>query len=111
MLPERATGPVSTFNYGWDTLRQNGYRKPVRKLAVPLSIMQQDIAYYVRQGASSIASYGCGCDGEYWDQFGEPPLAEYGAALQGEAQQPAIRRAGILTYGVASQDLQKGLRE
>ena len=20
MLPERATGPISTFNYGWDTL-------------------------------------------------------------------------------------------
>jgi mRNA interferase MazF len=45
MLPERATGPISTFNYGWDILtprRADDYSIPLSKVDFASGSLKHD---------------------------------------------------------------------
>jgi len=81
--------PLHITEYWLDASRHSGWRRPARELPVPVEIMERDIAFYAERGATSIASYAVMCDADYWDHYGPPPLAAYGAALR---RQPGASR-------------------
>ncbi|MFQ5810140.1 MAG: DUF4838 domain-containing protein [Armatimonadota bacterium] len=74
--------PLHITDYWLDASRHSGWRRPAKKIPVPVDIIRRDIAFYAEMGATSIASYAVLCDEEYWEHFGEPPVREYGAALR-----------------------------
>jgi hypothetical protein len=73
--------PLHITEYWLDAGLQTQREIPHRKLAVPTEIIRRDIETYAELGATSIASYATGCNGEYWEHFGPPPLQEYGVML------------------------------
>lgn len=74
--------PLHITEYWLDASRHSGWQRPFKGIPTDLGIMQRDIAAYVRMGASSIASYAVGCDADYWKAYGEPPVQQYGRALE-----------------------------
>jgi len=77
--------PFHVTEYWLDASRHSGWRRPAQKIPVSADIIRRDVAFYAARGADSVATYAVMCDEEYWDHFGEPPLAAYGAALRGAA--------------------------
>ncbi len=70
--------------YWLDASRHSGWRRPAQKIPATGELIARDVAFYAARGATSIASYAVMCDAAYWDHFGPPPLADYGAALRGD---------------------------
>ena len=81
LLPSFGGAPFHVTEYWLDASRHSGWRRPARRIPVAADVIRRDIAFYTARGATSIATYAVLCDADYWDHFGEPPLAPYGAAL------------------------------
>jgi hypothetical protein len=73
--------PWHVTEYWLDASLFSGWKRPAQRIPTTPEVMRDDIVFYASLGARSVTSYAVMCDREYWQRFGPPPLAEYGAAL------------------------------
>jgi hypothetical protein len=72
------------LEYWMDASRHSGWKRPAAKIPWHPDVLEADLDYYASKGFRRVTSFGCYLDRDYVAAHGEPPAAEYGAALRGE---------------------------
>lgn len=80
MFP-RATAQV--LEYWLDVSRFSGWKRPSVKIPWNPEVMRADAAAYAKRGIRHVTTFATWIDADYVTRFGDPPLAEYAAALGG----------------------------
>jgi len=71
------------LEYWMDASRHSGWKRPAVKIPWHPDVLAADLELYASKGFRRVTSFGCWLDQEYVDLHGQPPIAEYGAALNG----------------------------
>ncbi|WP_135557245.1 DUF4838 domain-containing protein [Paenibacillus cymbidii] len=71
------------LEYWLDVSMQAKWVKPVPELLFDRRQMEEEVAFYTSRGIRSITSFGVFLDEQYFRDHGNPPIAAYGAVLQG----------------------------
>jgi hypothetical protein len=83
-LLERFGRPGSQIlEYWMDNSYFYRWNPPYGELPFYRGVLSKDVAYYRELGFESITSFACGLNERYADEYGEPPIAEYGRILLG----------------------------
>ncbi len=75
---------AKVLEYWMDNSLFSGWKKPYVKLPFNREILQKDVSFYRSKGFEHITSFGCFLGEEYSQQYGIPPVKEYGTTLRGE---------------------------
>jgi hypothetical protein len=73
---------AQVLEYWTDVSKFSGWSRPFRKLPWRPDVFLADVRTYKTKGIRHITAFGCGFDRDYFDRYGTPPIAEYGAGLQ-----------------------------
>jgi hypothetical protein len=77
------TAGAQVLEYWLDVSRFSKWQKPAIALPWNPVVCAADVAAYRARGIRRLTSFACFIDADYAERVGEPPLAEYGAALAG----------------------------
>lgn len=69
------------LEYWMDNSLFSGWKKPYVKLPFNSEVLEKDVLFYRAKGFERITSFGCFLGEEYANQFGVPPVKEYGEVL------------------------------
>ncbi|MBR2914502.1 MAG: DUF4838 domain-containing protein [Clostridia bacterium] len=69
------------LEYWMDNSLFSGWKKPYVKLPFNREVLEKDVLFYRAKGFERITSFGCFLGEEYANQFGVPPVKEYGEVL------------------------------
>ena len=72
------------LEYWMDNSLFSGWKKPFVKLPFNRDILEKDVEFYRAKGFEHITSFGCFLGEEYANEFGVPPVKEYGEVLAHE---------------------------
>jgi hypothetical protein len=73
---------AQVLEYWLDSSKSSGYSRPAKKVFFTKEVFAADLASYARRGIRHVTTFACWIDEEYLKTHGEPPLNEYGKALQ-----------------------------
>ena len=73
---------VQVLEYWTDVSKFSRWKRPYKKLPWRPDVFRADVRIYKSKGIRHITAFGCGFDRDYFDRYGTPPIAEYGAGLQ-----------------------------
>ncbi len=69
------------LEYWMDASRHSGWKRPATRIPWHPEVLAADLEHYAVKGFRRVTSFGCYLDQEYVNLHGEPPVADYGAAL------------------------------
>lgn len=81
LLDAFGTENAQVLEYWMDVSRFSGWKRPAVQLPLDLAVLEADLAFYAAKGFRHATSFGCYIDADYVRLHGQPPVAEYGAAL------------------------------
>ncbi len=73
---------AQVLEYWTDVSKFSRWKRPYKKLPWRPNVFRADVRTYGSKGIRHITAFGCGFDRDYFDQYGIPPIKEYGAGLQ-----------------------------
>ena len=73
---------AQVLEYWMDVSKFSSWKRPFKKLPWRPDVFLADVRTYKAKGIRHITAFGCGFDRSYFDRYGTPPIAEYGAGLQ-----------------------------
>lgn len=73
---------AQVLEYWMDVSKFSNWKRPFKKLPWRPDVFHADVQTYKSKGIRHITAFGCGFDRYYFDQYGTPPIKEYGAGLQ-----------------------------
>ena len=74
---------AQVLEYWLDVSRFSGWKRPAVKLSWSDDIMKADANAYSKRGIQHVTTFATWIDADYVERFGEPPLAQYAACLNG----------------------------
>jgi hypothetical protein len=74
---------AQVLEYWLDVSRFSYWRRPARKLPWSDEIVKADADAYARRGIRYVTTFAAWIDADYVRRFGDPPLTQYGQALNG----------------------------
>lgn len=74
---------AQVLEYWLDVSRFSSWRRPARKLPWSEAIIRADADTYAKRGIRHATTFATWIDADYVKRFGDPPLTEYVAALEG----------------------------
>lgn len=77
---------AQVLEYWLDVSRFSSWQRPARKLAWPDTVVRADADCYAGRGIRHATTFATWIDADYVTRFGEPPLSEYAAALEGQTR-------------------------
>ena len=77
------TESAEVLEYWLDVSRDSRWKRPVRKLCLDLEVIDADAKAYRDQGIRHVKRFATWVDADYIERFGEPPVDEFVASLQG----------------------------
>lgn len=72
---------AQVLEYWMDISKASDWKRPFKKLPWNQKVFDDDLKYYRSLGIRHVASFGNGADSVYLEQYGRPPVKEYGSGL------------------------------
>ncbi len=74
---------TQVLEYWLDVSRFSSWTRPAKPLPFSAAVLRADANAYARRGIRHVCTFATWIDADYVERFGDPPLAEYVAALEG----------------------------
>lgn len=75
------TDDAEVLEYWLDVSRFSGWRRPAVRIPFSQEVLERDVSFYAKLGFRRFSTFGVWIDNDYVEQFGVPPLKEYGRVL------------------------------
>jgi Domain of unknown function (DUF4838) len=74
---------AQVLEYWMDASRHSHWKRPAVQIPWHPEVLQADLEFYAGKGFRRVTSFACWIDQEYIERYDVPPIAGYGAALNG----------------------------